>query len=95
MGEGGGAGLVRSMSGGSCLICNLRTFVPAADLRVTVFRLLDLGTFGQNVRAETGVMMISRGGVKRSLGYSYVGAGVDERARVGECCRIRSWLGCV
>ena len=61
-GDGGGGGLLRSISGGSFLIRSFRTALPATDLR-----LLDLETLALD---GDGVMSTSRGGVKRSVGGS-------------------------
>ena len=60
VGEGGGSGMLRSMTGGSVFITNLRPF--ARDLRLLVVEVL-------RPFAGRGVTYTSRGGVKRSDGY--------------------------
>jgi hypothetical protein len=61
-GEGGGSGKLRSTTGGSVFITNLRPF--PIDLR-----LLELA--GLRAFARRDVTYTSRGGVKRSAGYWY------------------------
>ena len=63
-------------------------FFGAVDLR-----LLDLDTRSGDWAALGGVCMISRGGVKRSLGGSYGGKGVADRLRADTCSRDGSRRG--
>jgi len=80
VGEGGGIGALRSISGGSSLICNLSCFFFVC--RGFFFCALE------------GWTMISRGGVKRSVGGSYGGMGVvDLRFLVVRTCRAYEGTG--
>ena len=74
LGDAGGAGAVKSISGGSVLI--LVGSGTLASVRFFVIRRA-----GFFFSAWTGVLIISRGGVKRSAGGSYGGMGVIERLR--------------
>ena len=77
VGEGGGIAALRSISGGSSLICSLSCF--------PVF----LGCRGFFCCVLEGWTMISRGGVKRSVGGSYGGIGVtDRRFLAVRTCRV-------
>ena len=68
VGEGGGIAALRSISGGSSLICSL-----------SCLPVFFLGCRGFFFCALEGWTMISRGGVKRSVGGSYGGIGVIDR----------------
>lgn len=73
VGDAGGAGWVRSSSGGSSLITSFNCF---AGRLAGCFRLFPL--------APIGVPMTSRGGVNLSRGGSYGGIGVIERLFLAE-----------
>jgi hypothetical protein len=85
VGEGGGIGALRSMSGGSSLTCNLSCFpIFFFVCRVFFFCALE------------GWRMISRGGVKRSVGGSYGGIGVaDRRFLAARMCRVGEGPGSI
>ena len=78
LGEGGGGGTLKSISGGSFLIVNMSFF---CFFVVVDFRLLDFDIRSGDTVARGGVWMISRGGVNCSRGGSYGGIGVAERRR--------------